>query len=499
MTFEATVALPPTGLVKVSGDNQRGYTGAELANPFVVEVRDTNGNPLERVTVNFVVTGGDGSLNPESVQTNASGRASSLLTLGNSPGTNTVTVSVAGISGTEVFSAEATLAPPPPMLVKISGDNQIGVPGQTLEPFVVEARRPDGAPMSGAFVIFIPDNGSVNTILGVTGSDGRAEITLTLGDAAGPATVTAQVGAVSVTFEATVILPPSKLMKISGDNQTGYAGTSLGRAFVVEVRDEENNIVGGVTVTFTVTQGGGSLNPETTQTSPAGRARSLLTLGNSPGTNTVTVRVVGVAETVTFTAVGELPEFDLSLQAGLNLIHVPLKVSFIDGMPGTIESVSDLYDALGGRATVNFLITYDSQAQEWRSYFGPSDSGTPADRRLEDDTGVLAGMLASVSVHLAGTPLSPNRASTITLNPGLNLVGLPLRDARINRVSDLLTLPGIAGNVPVIILTDNGEFKLVGRAGDPGDNRITGGGAFILNAREAAAISIFGDPWVNVP
>ena len=99
-------------------------------------------------------------------------------------------------------------------------------------------------------------------------------------------------------------------------------------------------------MTFTVTQGGGSLNPETTQTNPDGRARSLLTLGNSPGTNTVTVSVAGVAETVTFTAIGELPEFDLSLQAGLNLIHVPLKVSFIDGIPGTIESVSDLYDAL---------------------------------------------------------------------------------------------------------------------------------------------------------
>ena len=499
VTFEVTVALPPATLVKVSGDNQRGYTGAALARPFVVGVHDTNGNPLERVIVNFVVGGGGGSLNPETTLTDSSGQAWTRLTLGNSPATNTVTASADGISQTVVFNAEATPAPPPPVLLKISGDGQIGATGQTLAPFVVEVRHQDGTPMSEAFVVFIPDNGSLNTILDVTDSNGRVETTLTLGSDTGTATVTVQLGGVSVTFEATVILPPAKLVRISGDNQTGYAGTSLGRPFVLEVRDENNDPVGGVTVTLAVTEGGGSLHRETTRTNQNGRAWILLTLGNGPGTNTVTVSVAGVAETVTFTAVGELPEFDLSLQAGLNLIHVPLKVSVIDGMPGTIQSVSDLYDALGGAATVNFLITYDSQAQEWRSYFGPSDRGTPADKRLADDTGILAGMLAPTSVRLGGTPLGTNGASTITLNPGINLVGLPLRDRRISRVSDLFTFSGIGGNVPVIILTDNGAFKLVGRVGDPEDIAITGGGAFILDAREEAAISIFGNPWTNVP
>ena len=107
-----------------------------------------------------------------------------------------------------------------------------------------------------------------------------------------------------------------------------------------------------------------------------GRAWSLLTLGIRPGTNTVTVSVPGLAETVAFTAVGELLEFNLSLTAGINLIHVPLRVTTVDGTPGRIQLVGDLYDALGGAGTVNYLITYDSQAQEWRSYFGPVDRGT---------------------------------------------------------------------------------------------------------------------------
>lgn len=495
VTFKVTVALPPTTFAKVSGDNQRGDTGTALAQPLVVEVRDTNGNPLRRVTVTFAVTEGGGSLNPETTQTNARGRASTRLTLGDNPGTNAVTVSVDGLSQTRRFTAEATLPPPPPKLLKISGDGQTGAPGQTLEPFVVEVRDQNGTPMAGVFVVFLHDDGSLNTVLAVTDSDGRAESTLTLGRRAGTTIVTAEVRRVSVTFEARVIFPPKTLVKIAGDHQTGGAGASLGRPFFVEVRDEKRNPLAGITVTFAVTGGGGSLNLETTRTNQSGRAWSLLTLGNSPGTNTVTVSVEGIAETVTFTAVGELLEFDLSLQGGISLIHIPLKVSAINGIPTNVQSVGDLYNVLGGAGTVNYLITYDSQAQRWRSYFGPADRGSPADRRLDDDTGILAGMRAPASVRLTGTALGADGRSTITLNPGLNLVGLPLMDRNISRVSDLFGFPGIAGNVSVVIITDNGAFKLIGRAGDPGDILITGGQSFILSASAAATIPISGGGW----
>ena len=192
------------------------------------------------------------------------------------------------------------------------------------------------------------------------------------------------------------------------------------------------------------------------------------------------------------------PEYLLSIPAGISLIHVPLKVTTVDGVPKTIESISNLYDALGGASKVNFLITYDSQTQEWRSYFGASDRGGLADVRLADDKGIIASLRAPVSVRLTGNPLGTNGSGTITINPGLNLVGLPLNDSRINRVSDLFALDGIGGNVPVIILTDGGEFKLVGRADDPGDIEITGGQAFIMTASREAAVDISGDGWTNV-
>ena len=191
------------------------------------------------------------------------------------------------------------------------------------------------------------------------------------------------------------------------------------------------------------------------------------------------------------------PEYLLSIPAGISLIHVPLKVTEVDGVAQTIESVADLYDALGGTSAVNFLITYDSQAQEWRSYFGASDKGTPADRVLTDDMGIIAGMTFPRTTRFSGNPLGTNGNSTITVNLGLNLVGLPLNDSRINRVSDLFALDGIGGNVPVIILTDDGEFKAVGRADDPGDIPIVGGQAFILSAQRAETVALSGDGWTN--
>ena len=190
-------------------------------------------------------------------------------------------------------------------------------------------------------------------------------------------------------------------------------------------------------------------------------------------------------------------EFDLSLPTGLNLIHIPLKVRALDGMAQTIESVADLYDALGGADTVNWLITHDPRTQNWHGYFGGADRGTVADTVLTDQTGLLADVKTPISVHLAGDALGTNGASTIVLNPGLNLVGLSLKDPRITRVSDLFTLEGIADNVSVIIVSDNGTFKAVGRAGDDGDIPITGGSAFILIVQQEAAISIIGDGWMN--
>ena len=188
----------------------------------------------------------------------------------------------------------------------------------------------------------------------------------------------------------------------------------------------------------------------------------------------------------------------LRAPSGISLIHVPLKVTAVDGVPKTIELVGDLYDALGGVNTVNLLITYDPAAQGWRSYLGQSSRGTSADTVLTDNQGIIADMKAPVSLHLDGDALGSNGSSFITLHPGTNLVGVPLRDSRITRVSDLLALEGIGGNVSAITVLNNGTFQTVKQAGDVGDIPITGGQSFILNAWEETTVAISGQGWDNV-
>ena len=187
-----------------------------------------------------------------------------------------------------------------------------------------------------------------------------------------------------------------------------------------------------------------------------------------------------------------LAEYLLALPPGLSLIHIPLEVTTVRGLARTITTVGDLYDALGGADTVSVLITYDPVVHEWFPYFGDPDKEGPGNRTLTPDMGILASMLVHVEVHLNGNPLVSDGNYSFAFHAGLNFVGLPLEDARINRVSDLFTLDGLGGNASAIILTDDGEFKLVGRAGDPGDIPVREGQGFIIIVERAAQVRISG-------
>ena len=509
-TGSSSGATEPRKLFIVSGYNQTGLIGEPLAEPFVVRVRDReqDNKPLEGMKVTFTVLTGGGSLSTTTAITDQDGLAKSTLTLGNEPGTNTVEVGAEGISKVVTFSAEATLlSPTPTRLSIISGDNQEGLTGEALtNPFVTEVRDQHGDPMEGVTVTFAvtAGNGSLSATTETTDQDGQAKTTLTLGTEPGTVTVEANVEGISqtVVFNAEATLPPpipTSLSIISGDNQKGFIGEPLATPFIVQVQDQYGNPMEGVTVIFAVTAGDSALSATVVTTNANGEARNTLILGTEPGTNTVQASVEGIAQTATFNAIAELLEFNLSLSIGLNLIHLPLRVRAVDGMPATIQSVSELYNALGGADAVNYLITHDSQTQTWHGYFGGTDRGTTADRRLTDQTGILVDMIAPVSIRLSGDALGTDGRSTITLNRGINLVGLPLRDSRVTRVSDLFVLNGIGGNIPTIILSDGGGFQSVGRVGDPGDIEIAGGQSFIMTAQRAAMVDISGDAWTNSP
>ena len=106
-----------------------------------------------------------------------------------------------------------------------------------------------------------------------------------------------------VLIDAAPIFITPGLSKFAGDNQSSVSGAVLPIPFVVEVRAENGSALAGISVTFAVTAGGGTLNATRTRTNASGRAQSTLTLGPNLGTNTVEVSAAGIGQTVRFTAV----------------------------------------------------------------------------------------------------------------------------------------------------------------------------------------------------
>lgn len=90
----------------------------------------------------------------------------------------------------------------------------------------------------------------------------------------------------------------------AGNGQVGAVGTALPIAYTVVARDQDNKVVGGVTVTWVVTQGGGSVSSPTSVTdSTSGTATVTHTLGPVAGPQSVTASAAGlIGSPVTFIA-----------------------------------------------------------------------------------------------------------------------------------------------------------------------------------------------------
>jgi hypothetical protein len=102
-------------------------------------------------------------------------------------------------------------------------------------------------------------------------------------------------------YSLTTSTPPvDSLAVVSGDGQTGPQGAALSQPLVVIVTDAQNNPAPGITVTFTVTAGAGSVSPTTVATDSTGQASTVFTLPSVPGASTISAGIPG-AGTVSFT------------------------------------------------------------------------------------------------------------------------------------------------------------------------------------------------------
>jgi len=98
---------------------------------------------------------------------------------------------------------------------------------------------------------------------------------------------------------------PNSITKTAGDLQVAPAGTALPESLAVTVKDQSGAVLPGVSVTFAVTSGGGSVSPGARVTDAAGIAKTRRTLGAGAGTQLVTATAGSLAP-VQFSAVSQI-------------------------------------------------------------------------------------------------------------------------------------------------------------------------------------------------
>lgn len=177
-----------------------------------------------------------------------------------------------------------------------SGDAQTATVGQPLALPLMVIVTMNGAAQQGVDVTWETPSGTIDAT-STTDVNGVATADWTLGNTSGPVTATATLagaGGSPVTFTATADPDaPAELSIAGGDGQQGAVNSTL-PPLQAKVADQFGNGVPGVTVTWTVTSGDGTVAPGTSDTDANGIAETELTFGPTAGDVTVDAEVTGL-------------------------------------------------------------------------------------------------------------------------------------------------------------------------------------------------------------
>jgi hypothetical protein len=354
-----------------AGNGQSGLVKTTLTQPLVVAVTDDLGNPVAGRVVTFEVTRNSGTLRTASgalprrsvqVPTDGAGRASVLLTLGDTSGegNNRVRATGLGVAGEVEFCATARGADPDKILMTM-GDNQRGLVGHplttALEALVVDA---DGNPLPAVLVTFevVRGSGSLDgqpSLLRLTDVHGVARAVLKLGLDAGinnnvVAASFAGLTGLQATFTASGLAAgdpaQTRLSGVVLDNaQTPIPGAvvSIGGTALTAITSDQGQFtiynvpVGHVTLDIDPS---GSPRPETfphlafETVTVAGQNNTIGQPILIPAVDTASAQIVGGAQPVTLTMEGV---------AGLSLTVFPNSVTFPNGATTGLLSISQVH------------------------------------------------------------------------------------------------------------------------------------------------------------
>jgi hypothetical protein len=258
----------------------------------------------------------------------------------------------------------STETPRPAVIQMVTGNNQSTTVGASLaNPFVVEVLDNSGRPVGGQTVTWtvVQGLGNMSPATSVTNAAGEARSVLQVGTTPGMQRVRSTLGVLPpVEFTAMAMAPAaSQLAIVSGNNQDALVGSPLPQQVVVRATDANGAPVAGAAITFTVTAGGGSVQPGIVVTGANGSASATWTLGAAAGAQTLSATATGT-NTVVFTATArENAAQSLMIVSGSGqtgavstLLPAPLVVRLLDGTGAPVAGTTVLFSAAGTNGTV---------------------------------------------------------------------------------------------------------------------------------------------------
>jgi acetyl esterase/lipase len=299
---------PPAHLEVVTGGGQIGTAGQALGEAIVARVTDADGRAVPEVLVTFAAAGEGGVLAPGSRRTDERGEAQAVWILGPRAGMLSASIVVDGLAPAPLSATAVSGAPARLAFEAVPGSAIAGVVFDPPVAVAVHDRYGNAVPSSSAEIHLRVNKGTLAgaaTAPAVHGTARFLDLRIDQGGTEYRLTATAEgltpaeSGAFPVaTAAATQLLP------VGGDGQAAAAGSAVAIAPAVVVRDAVGNGVAGVSVTFTVTGGGGTVTPGAVTTAADGRAAPAgWTLGTSVGENTLRVSAAALpGASVEFTA-----------------------------------------------------------------------------------------------------------------------------------------------------------------------------------------------------
>lgn len=270
VTHDITIQPVANAIAALSGGGQSGAVNSVLPAPFVARVTAADGLGVAGQEVVFSVSGGGGSIDVAVDTTDAKGEASTTLTLGPTPGANSVLAVVTGVAGSASFTATATAGPPAALAFVAFPTSAVA--GNALSPVAVEIVDANGFRATDAThevtIALGVDPGSTNPLggtLSVAAVNGVATFSdLTIAKAASGYTLEASAtGLTSIESGAFDVAAGAAAALVITQQPPPVLGSGALFTVLVEARDALGNLAasyaGTVDVALSSNPGGATL------------------------------------------------------------------------------------------------------------------------------------------------------------------------------------------------------------------------------------------------